>query len=98
MTTEPRPYQTDNNDEAFTALLDEYGKVAQHVAQIRALYFDSKNVLGLDHPATKILWDEYLDADNKMQPLSIKIGQMSMRRQIDSMSTSEFESFRRNND
>ena len=91
-------FKTANNDEAFTRLLDVYGFEAMKVAILRQVYWINKNDLGMDHAETKAAWDVYVDADAKLQPLSVKIGQMSMRRQMDAMSAADYEEFRRNND
>lgn len=43
-------------------------------------------------------WNAYIAADKAHQPYSVEMSQLRMQQQIDGMSKSEFESFRRNND
>lgn len=77
---------------------EQYQITVVRCARLQALYMDAVQYLGKEDEATQTLWKTYVEADAEAQPFCVKMGQIAMQEQIDNMSASEFETFRRNND
>lgn len=62
----------------------KYTETSIKASKLQNLYLSTMELLGKEHEATKMLWNEYVEACEIAQPWSVKMGQLMMRQQIDS--------------
>lgn len=60
-----------------------YTEMIVKVSKLQNLYLSTMELLGKEHEATKMLWNEFVAADEVAQPWRVKMGQLAMRQQID---------------
>jgi hypothetical protein len=66
-----------------TEITTNYTEMIIKVSKLQNLYLSTMELLGKEHAATQLLWNEFVAADEVAQPWRVKMGQLSMRQQID---------------
>jgi len=70
-------------------ITSKYTETSIRASKLQNLFLATKETLGSDHEATKMLWNEYVEACEIAQPWSVKMGQLMMQQQIDQRDPAE---------